>query len=406
MSVTLALVNQKGGCGKTTSAIHLAAAFAAADCRVLLVDLDPQGHATLGLGQAPPDEGRVLADLLRSPGTPREGAVDEIAVEARDGLFLVPSTLGLAGLEVELAGREQPEQRLAAVLSRGRRRWDLVVIDCPPNLGLLTLNALAASRQVVIPFEASPFALQGVERAEQTLEALKDLTGHRLESWYLPTLTAARDRLGRAVIAEMLAGHPGWVLAPGIRRSVVFPQAASVGKTVMEYRPKCRAAMDYPRVAERLLGEWRKAGWLEEDDFTGLVQRGGDLVFSHRRLPPVQVRLAGDFNDWVPDGGVRLVQVEGGWEKRLTVPPGRYEYKFILAGRWSIDSANPVEVPNPRGTTNSVIVVTPVAREPVRGVRVPAGPSTPEAAKVRQASLLSARQRARMVRRHFRPSTR
>ena len=405
MSVTLALVNQKGGCGKTTSAIHLAAALAVAGHRVLLVDFDPQGHATLGLGQQAPETGRVLADLLRAPGGPPPGAIAEVAMEVREGLYLVPGTLGLAGLEVELSGCGQPEQRLKRVLQESGQ-WDVVVIDCPPNLGFLTLNALSACDDVVIPFDCSPFAIQAVGRVGQTLETLGEMTGHRPETWYLPVMVAARDRLGRAVVEQMRARYSGQVLAPGVRRSVVFPQAAAVGRTVSEYRPRCPAAMDYPDLAQRLVDRWRRDRRFEAD-FSGLIRRGQELVFTHRHLPPCEVRLAGEFNDWVPDGGVRLIEGADRWEKRLTLPPGRYEYKFILRDRWMVDPVNPDRVPNSQGTLNSVIEVVPETASPSAArARPPASRPWPEAERVHRGSRRSAEQRAPMIRRHFRPSSR
>ena len=371
MGVSLALVNQKGGCGKTTSAIHLAAAFAGAGYRVMVVDLDPQGHATMGLGIELPGEGPTLADLLLHPGDLAPQAVHRAAVQARPGLDLLPASLGLAKVEAQASCAEERERRLGFVLREIHGAWDVFVIDCPPNLGLLTINALMASRQVLIPFESSPFAVQGAERVEATLGMICEMTGHQVQSRWLPTMLAPRDRYGTQLLAGLREERPGLVVGRGIRRSVVFARAAAEGKTVPEYAPRCAVAGDYPAVAELLIEEWNRARWLEHTSFEGLQAGPGEVAFQHPLLPPEQVKLAGDFNRWIPDQDVVLEENEdGSWTKRLEVPPGRYEYKFILRGEWSIDPWNPWEVPNSQGTTNSVIEIptgkgtsTAVARE-------------------------------------------
>ena len=334
----------------------------------------------MGLGVEPPADGPALADLLLHPEDLAPQTIDRAAVRARPGLDLLPASLGLAKFEAQASGAAERERRLGLVLREVHGAWDVFVIDCPPNLGLLTINALMASRQALIPFEPSPFAVQGAERVEATLGMICEMTGHQVQPRWLPTMLASRDRYGTQLLSGLREHRPGLVIGRGIRRSVVFARAAAEGKTVPEYAPRCAAAGDYPAVAELLIEEWNRARWLEHTSFEGLQATPGEVTFQHPLLPPEQVQLAGDFNQWIPDQDVVLQEDEdGSWTKRLTVPAGRYEYKFILRGEWSIDPWNPWEVPNSQGSTNSVIEVPAGKEVPVAVVRQarPVPPSPP-----------------------------
>jgi chromosome partitioning protein len=360
MSLIVSVVNQKGGCGKTTTAVHLACAFATLDRRVLVVDLDPQGHAGMALGVEDQDHAPSLSEVLaHSPLSGLGRPLHEAIVAARPGIDCVPANLGLSVLESKLSSVPGREDRLAEHLSDVGRGWELVVIDAPPNLGLLTINALVASHEAIVPIEPSTFSIQGAERVIDTIGLVREMTGHRLEHRLLPTMFGARDRHAEQLLEAARNRWPGRVLQQRVRRSRLFGRAAARGRTLGEVDPRTHAWQDYVRIALELKETWSLEGRLETPRFRGLRVTPDGVAFDHPTLPAHQVLLAGDFNGWEPDRQVRLLQYPGGWEKRLACPPGRYEYKFVLEGTWTPDPWNPRHVFNPHGTENSVIEVPP-----------------------------------------------
>ncbi len=371
MGVIVAVVNQKGGCAKTTTAIHLSLALTSRDYRVLVIDLDPQRNASTGLG-APLDADRpsLSEALAHTPLTGVGPGLEDTLVSVRTGLDLVPGDVGLAGLEPRLAAVPGREERLAEHLAAIAGGWDVVLIDCPPSLGLLTINALVAAREALVPIPPAPFALDGAARLEQLLESVRELTGHSVAVRYLPTIVPPRDAYAKRVLAELRERCPGRVMGPGIRRSILFARAASEGLGLGELAPRSAAWRDYRWVAERLAVEWEDAHELLRPRFAGLRATAGGVFFTHPDLAPEQVALAGQFNDWQPDRGVVLRKNgEGAWEKFLATPAGRFEYKFVKRGEWLTDPSNPRHVFNPHGTENSVIEVLQVSRPEPRHAR-------------------------------------
>ncbi len=362
MGVILALVNQKGGCGKTTTAIHLSAALARRDVRVLLVDMDPQGHASMGLGVEPRSDRPSISEILaHTPLTCVGPGLEQAIVAARPGLDIIPANLGLAGLEARLATVPGREERLAEHLSEIVEGWDVVVIDSPPNLGLLTMNALVAAGEALVPLEPSPFTVQGIERLLETIKVVQDHTGHQITPRALPTMVSSRDPYAVELIERVADAHPGLVLPVRIRRSVLFPRAASVGKTVGELSSYAPAWKDYIEAAELLSRTWEHAMAEGRSRFMGLRVVAGGVEFTHPELEPADILLAGEFNDWAPDFGVELRDRGAtGWTKFLRLAPGRYQYKFIIRGEWVPDPINPRRASNNVGTENSVVDI-PVA---------------------------------------------
>ncbi len=369
MGVIVALVNQKGGCAKTTTAIHFSLALAARNYRVLLVDLDPQGHATVGLGVSASEEQPSLSEVLfHTPLTGVGPTIEQAVVAARRGLDLVPSNLGLAAIEPRLASVPGREERLSEHLAELVTGWDVIFLDCPPNLGLLTINALVAAREALIPFEPSPFALQGAERVLETLEIVKEQTGHKIVPRLLPVMVAARDRYAQLALAQMRDAHPGMLIPAPIRRSILFARSAACGKGIGEIAPRARAWRDYQEAAATTAAMWEDARALLRPRFAGLCVVEGGVSFTHPDLRPDEIRLAGEFNGWVPDGGVETIQGEKGrWRKFLAVEPGRYEYKFVFEEKWMPDPGNPRRIRNNHGTHNSLIDVSSHPPDPRRG---------------------------------------
>jgi chromosome partitioning protein len=251
---TVAIVNQKGGCGKTTTSINLAATLAARGLRTLLVDMDPQGHCGAGLG-VPEDgiESGIAEALLAEPvgGSQPEQMLWEVARNLR----LAPSTLALAGLEASrggLASLPDRDARLAKLLDRLVGRFDWCIVDCPPTIGLLTFNALRAADEAIVPVETGYFALKGSERQVATIEAMAARLGRPLPLHILPTLHRPEAKLAADLHAAIQRRHGAATLPVSIREHESLREAAGFGQPITEYAPGSEACADFVRLAEWL----------------------------------------------------------------------------------------------------------------------------------------------------------
>jgi chromosome partitioning protein len=241
-----ACTNQKGGVGKTTTVINLAAYLALSGTRTLVIDLDPQGNATSGLGVDRRTVGRSTYDALvdRAP-------INELVVEtAMHGLDLVPSAPALSGAEVELVGMTAREHRLSASLAELDGRYDRVLIDCPPSLGLLTLNALTAADGVLIPIQTEYYALEGLSQLVNTIRRVREGLNPRLEiDGVLLTMYDARTNLSAQVASEVRRHMNGTVYHTVVPRSIRLSEAPSHGLPIALYDPASRGADAYRELA-------------------------------------------------------------------------------------------------------------------------------------------------------------
>ncbi|HEY1654629.1 MAG TPA: AAA family ATPase [Candidatus Tumulicola sp.] len=251
MARIIALVNQKGGVGKSTTAVNLGAALAVAGKRVLVVDADPQGNTTTGLGIDKPRLQRDIYDLLLQEAT----ADDVIVPTELERLWLVPATINLAGAEIELVSALSRETRLRNALAPVAERYDFVFIDCPPSLGLLTINALTTARECIIPVQAEYYALEGLSQLTAVVGRVREALNPELRvSGVLVTMFDGRTRLATEVLEELLKHFPQEMFKTQIPRNVRISEAPSFGRPVILFDLKSRGAQAYLALAREVLG--------------------------------------------------------------------------------------------------------------------------------------------------------
>jgi chromosome partitioning protein len=361
----IAIVNQKGGCGKTTTAINLSAALGQQDARVLLIDMDPQGHASLGLGVA----GAELASLYEI--LKGEYRLDEVIQSGvTRGVDLIPGNISLAAAEHLLAGQPDRDRQLARHLAMLKERYDFVALDCPPAMGLLSVNALRAADRVVIPVEPSLYSLDGIERLRETIHLLAGKDDIQPSVTLLANMFDIRTRIARNMLEMLESQLPIDLCTTRIRNSVCVREAACHGVPLTDHAPRAPVTGDFRELAEELFGtvlqrvrsETAHSIAKQADNLpaVGTVAETNNLkevVFHFDNTECKRVQIAGEFNNWIPDKNVETEILDGSLQKILRVSPGGYEYRLIIDGVWQQDPANPEAAPNDMGGYNSLLNV-------------------------------------------------
>ena len=369
----ISIINQKGGCGKTTTAINLAACLAQENKRVLLVDMDPQGHAAAGLNVTHTPAHRDLRSALLNLYD-ETILVSHLVVPLTAQLDIIPSMLSLVALDQELSGAANRERRLKDLLKRGGDHYDFILIDSPPNLGILTINALAASQEILIPVDTGTFSLHGMRRIFQVVDLFEERMDLAHLIHILLTFYNSRVRLSKTISDELEEHFPDMLLQTKIRNNVHLKEAASVGKPIIEYRPTSMGADDYKSLTTELLLYYDRlmdASDVEDEDVETEVSltskerrqeftegQDRDVMFFMEAPDAGQVTLVGEFNGWMPETAPSLERDEKGvWRGRLTLPPGDYQYKYLIDGEWILDPENPLQIIDKNGIINSLIKV-------------------------------------------------
>ena len=249
MARIIAITNQKGGVGKTTTSVNLSACVAQAGHRVLVVDADPQGNTSSGLGVRVKEKTPTVYEVMSGEAA-LESALCKTEVE---GLFVLPSDIRLAGAEIELAAMDDRERVLAEALSPANDRFDYVFIDCPPSLGLITLNALCAAGGVLIPIQCEYYALEGVTALMGTIQKVQRLNRRLTIEGVVLTMLDARTNLGLQVAQEVRKVFKGKVYNTVIPRNVRLGEAPSHGLPITLYDPRSLGAQSYQALAKEFL---------------------------------------------------------------------------------------------------------------------------------------------------------
>jgi len=368
----IAVVNQKGGCGKTTTAVNVSTFLALGGKRVLLVDLDPQGHASLGLGVQTDQIEKSIYEVLLG-----ETAVTASIQRLRANLDGILSDVVLSAFEQVMAGIPEREYRLRIALGEVEDSYDYLIIDSPPNLGLLTVNGLLASEEVIIPVDSSSFSLHGLGRLLDTIQIIEEKMEHQLSVKILATNIDRRTKFSRSVVETLNKRFPDNTFETVIKTCTRLREAAGRGKPIAEYDRHCAAFREYQDLSGEIIEQetnlaksftplaFQKpnlAGLLPQQP--GLVQdkaedtEGRTVAFTVEAPENANVQIAGDFTSWNPEtldlwtsNGKQL------WRKVFFIKPGLYAYKYLINGQWLADPNNCKTVSDSFGGANSLIEV-------------------------------------------------
>jgi len=414
---TIAIVNQKGGCGKTTVSINLASALAETGKKTLLVDMDPQSHCAVGLAVPEEQIEQSIYDILISYSRNEPLKLSEILWEISENLELAPASIDLSAFEQQMAGVGERETCLKKVLDVVQNEYDIVIIDCPPSVGLLTFNALRAATDVIVPVETGYFSLHGLSRQLETLGILCRQCNQHVNVKVLASMYDIRTKMAREILGELRSHFDDKMFRTTVNFNTKLKEATSFGQPICEYDPASKGHADFRALAEEVIGmednqprrrivesltdqletitatadelleqakpkireiptprpQPARSEALKPEktaqfdpartnaklsDYYGVNQVSDAVVFVTLYPRAKTVQVAGDFNDWQPSKTpLKKVGESGVWQQSVKLTPGKYRYRLVVDGQWQQDPYNEMTELNPFGGYNSVVEV-------------------------------------------------
>ncbi len=407
---TIAVVNQKGGCGKTTVSINLASALAELGHKTLLVDMDPQSHCAVGLAVPEDQIEQSIYDVLISHSRKEGLRLSEVLWQIADGFELAPASIDLAAFDQQMSGVIDKELCLGNVLAAADRTYDYVIVDCPPAVGLLTFNAIRAATDVVVPVETGYFSLHGLSKQLDTLNVLCKQCNQEMNVMVLASMYDIRTKMGREILCELRKHFADKMFKTVVNFNTKLKEAASLGQPINEYDPASKGSKDFQNLAQELIStdahvevkvdlmenlqakldaisasadellasveqQPRQTAVMEEEggvavaeatktldekisEFYGVRQIENTMMFVTLYPRASTVKIAGDFNGWNPEEtSMERINSKGVWQAKLNLPKGVYQYRLVVDGQWQQDPYNESTAMNPFGEQNSVIEV-------------------------------------------------
>jgi len=401
---TIAIVNQKGGCGKTTVSINLASALAGLEYRTLLVDMDPQSHCAVGLAVPEEQIEQSIYDVLISNSRGEPLRLSEVLWQISDGFELAPASIDLAAFEQQMSGIAERENCLRSLLEQVKPDYDYVIVDCPPSIGLLTFNAIRAATDVIVPVDMGYFSLHGLSKQLDTLSVLAKQCSQEIDVMVLASMYDIRTKLGREILGELRRHFSGKMFKTVINFNTKLKEAASLGQPISEYDAASKGHKDFQMLAEELVGADTRmhraelVGTLQDKleaisasaeellssveqpaasetvemseiakvkdldaklaELYGVRQAEDTVMFTTLYPRASTVQIAGDFNDWQPENTpLQKVGKNGVWQIKLPMAKGKYRYRLVVDGQWQQDPYNEFTDLNPYGEYNSVLEV-------------------------------------------------
>lgn len=335
----IAVANQKGGCGKTITAVNLAAALSKRNHRVLLIDLDPQGHATFSLRQ---NSNVSITDIFERT-MDNDFTYSDALNNLSANLSFISSTLGLTALENQLSQRKDRLEILTRFLQTVEHQFDYCLIDCAPNLGLVTLNALQASQYTLLPLNLCDFSLRGIEIFKNILIMLRDYSGHSPIPFCVFSQVDRRSSFARTFIYRVKEQLGNLLLDTAIRTNSHLREAIASGKHIFDYMADSRGAQDFISLAEEVEMITNRPGW-------------ASLFLKNEQFS--EVYAVGDFSNWEKREQYRLNRI-GSDILGINIPleKGTYRYKFVSGDSWFADPHNKATEQDPFGGYHSLLSV-------------------------------------------------
>lgn len=356
----IAISNQKGGCGKTTTAINLAASIASLGKKTLVIDLDPQAHATYGLGVRNPKLDDSMYNVLTEQPQKKKSFLENVILPIEPYLDLAPSHILLSTIEQEFTNKDESVSKLHEILGTVSFPYEYIIIDCPPSLGFLTFNALRAAKTVIVPIELSSFSLMGVDKLLSMIELIRVKLQHVPAVYALPTMVDMRTRFSKHMLDQIRTAFGEHILSTSVRQAVAVKESQARGVPVLKHDVRSKAAIDYLILSQEILNKTSAradhSALIEEQNGKLSVPANFLRDFILKTSNAHEVHLVGDFNNWSISGHSLLWQKEEGvWQKRVLLGPGRYRYKYVIDGEWVTDPHNQHIEPNPYGGVDSVL---------------------------------------------------